>query len=262
VNVDTITFPDLSKYEVLGSIFDTSDVEECYLKHQDAPTWVFRYLCDPNPGLEPLRRGLENSLSFGRRAGLLDKSSVGRLRTLDESRFLDTLAEIESMMLFDDAGLSPTPRPIGRAGKVGEFQSDSLDPPLFVEVKTVLDRRLDKPYRRVESKAFQYARRAANEFTSPRLVHIERIRNPRDFRGRAFASEIRRQVESQPNSDLIRFVYIDPSGLQISGRALRSQLESQQWQDLSNGGAANATRSLRRSSRRGNNSLTTVEVRY
>jgi hypothetical protein len=207
----TESLPSLGPYPRLAECFDDDFRDEYARKHQAAPSRVYRILCDPNPRCEQWREEVDGLLATGARVGLLNREMMGKLRSGDDGQFLGAVSELETAKFFDDRGFPLTPRPRGRAGRTGDMQL-GLAPPLFVEVKALLDRPAESVEQRLSSKLWKYAREVELRFT----VHLKIITPAADFRGRTFQHWLEALLLRGSGAEDTDAVYRDKSGFEVA----------------------------------------------
>jgi hypothetical protein len=204
----------LQRYSNICRVFDAALITECRSKYHSSPTWPYAYLCDPRPDLHGYRRQFDELLGFAEEHGFLDGETLGRLRTLEEPDFLSVIAELDCAKFMHDRGLPVRPRPEGRPGKRGDFEI-AVSAPIFVEVKSLFDRPLEALQQRVNSKLRTSGRRATADLDVPCIIHLGHIRNPQDFRGRAFGARVREELTAHRDNLNLSFTYIEPSGFSV-----------------------------------------------
>lgn len=207
----TESLPDLGPYPRLAECFDDDFRAEYARKHQAAPSRVYRILCDPNPRSEQWREDIDALLATGARVGLLNRETIGKLRSGDDGQFLGAVSELETAKFFDDRGFPFTPRPRGRAGRTGDLQL-GLAPPVFVEVKALLDRPAETVEKRLSSKLWKYAREVELRF----VVQLKIITPAADFRGRTFQHWLQALLLRSSGEEDTEAVYRDKSGFEVA----------------------------------------------
>src|SRR5687767_3526412 len=137
-----ITLPDLRSYPALAKVFDVPFQAMHRRRATDRPDYLFRVLCDSDPDMDAARADVENLLEAARGTGIADADLLGRLKSEKQVQINSAFAELESNLILTSLGLSLTPRPLGARSRLGDLQIE-VTPPVFVEIKAIMNRELE-----------------------------------------------------------------------------------------------------------------------
>jgi hypothetical protein len=142
------------------------------------------------------RQHVNDCLELALRYKLEGPDLEARLRKGDQEAFSATINELTCAKFLEGLfGIDSLHwHPQGRKGKVGEFElvSSSLSKPIFVEVKTIVSRELERMEERVMDKLRQYA----EEVAVPCFLHVT-VKKPgdsEDFSGKRFKGFLRQEL--------------------------------------------------------------------
>jgi len=217
--------PPLNRFTKLQSVFNDEFCSRYYQLHQHAPDFLYRILCEPGEECDGFRQELEDLLLVGERLGLLDAQMAGRVGSGDPDGLFSAVAELETAQFLYDRGFELTPTPTGYAGRVGDMQVEA-EPPVFVEVKAVLDRRPEAEERLIISGLIRYAEPLFDEFNDSVLVMFEVLENGvfsrRHVEGWLRGTFRERAETGQAGTDG-EYIYDSPQGLRLAMRLKRAE---------------------------------------
>lgn len=151
-------------------------------------SFLYGLLCEQRSEAHIWRQHINGSLELALRYELPDADLEARLRKGDWETFAATVNELKCAKFLE--GLFGTGalrwRPEGRQGKKGEFEvvSSKLGRPVFVEVKTIFPRDMEKLEGRVRRKLQRYAEQVDLPFMLS--VQIKEVGLAEDFSGKKF----------------------------------------------------------------------------
>jgi len=143
----------LKPYEFITRFFDNGFVASLSMDND-----LYSLLVSKDPLHEPWREELNDNLSIAYRYNLVDSDLQSRLQKGDRESWQATMNELRVAKTFESLfGINSLVwRPQGYEKRVGEFQL-KLDTPVFVEVKTVFPRDLEKLDQKVIDKLGRFA---------------------------------------------------------------------------------------------------------
>jgi len=181
----------------------------------DVCQYLYRVFVDTDEWSMMQQRRLEGLLQLANRHGQLAPDAVRRLTSPAPDQFWGKLNEFAIANIFESKGLKLEFSPPGRKRREGEFLV-FLSEPVFVEVKTMFPRALE----RGEERHLGRLCRAAGRVDYPAWVEIEIVKPPvTDFQTRRFADFLGRVLpDMAPSTErAARVPYQDPnSGLEAS----------------------------------------------
>ncbi len=121
--------------------------------------FLYRLLVEEEPVLNVWREHIDNCLELASRYGILSVDLEARLRKGDWESWQANINELKAAKVLEEL-LSVNClswHPHGRGNKVGEFEINIVEPPIFVEVKTIFPRDLESLEEHVKDKLMRYA---------------------------------------------------------------------------------------------------------
>ena len=165
---------------------------------------LYKILTVDLPQTENLRTEIDKCLELTHRYKLLDTDLEARLRSPDGQIWQSAMNELRIALQFE--GLFGTDclrwHPQGRKKKVGEFElvSGRADKPIFIEIKTVFPRDLERLEQRIIEKLPSYAEQVS--IPSFLSVQIEMPGTSESFSGKKFKSFLIRELSLINPDDL------------------------------------------------------------
>jgi hypothetical protein len=166
--------------------------------------FLYRLLVEKRPELDVWRQHINNCLELAYRYNLLNADLEARLKKGDKESWQATMNELRVAKLlenmFGKGSLSWHPK--GREKKVGEFKlaTKTIELPIFVEIKTVFPREMERLEQRVIGKLFRFA----EQVPIPSFLHVQ-IEMPgtsESFSGKKFKSFLIRELSLINPDDL------------------------------------------------------------
>ena len=214
MSTPSLPLPDLSGFPNLASLMSEESRARYARRAAANPDYMYRVLCDADERAAPLRNDLERLIQDGCATGIADTDLLGRLKSGDSFSADSARAELEVNQVFNNLGLPIIPRPSGFKSRTGDLEL-SLAPPVFVEVKAVLDREFED----IEGRIWQKLVAVTDSTTGPSVVVMLQMLTPaREFRGAAYRSWLQAFLKSASPDD--EGTYTDASGLVVGAKVL------------------------------------------
>lgn len=167
-------------------------------------SFLYKLLCEQHPKAETWRQDVNDCLELALRYKLNDADLKARLQKGDWETFSAAINELKCAKFLEGLfGIGSLRwHPMGRKEKVGEFEVvlSNLDKPIFVEVKTIGLRELEKMEERVKDKL----RHCAEQVDIPCLLHagVKKAGNLEDFNGGKFKKFLREELSKVDTGDI------------------------------------------------------------
>jgi len=159
-------------------------------------SFLYKLLREQHSRAKIQRQHIGDCLKLALRYKLADADLMARLKKPDWESFAAAINELKCAKLLERLFGVDSLRwhPQGRKERVGEFEvvSGNLSKPIFVEVKTIFPRELERIEERVRDKLCQYA----EEVDVPCFLHVT-VRKPgdlEDFSGKRFKRFLRQEL--------------------------------------------------------------------
>jgi len=169
--------------------------------------FLHKHLCEQEPWARIWRQHINDCLELALRHDLADADLIARLQKGDWEAFSATINELRCAKFLEKLFGSGSLRwhPPGRKEKVGEFEVvlSNLDKPIFVEVKTIVPRELEKMEERVKDKLRQYAEQV--DIPCFLDVTINKAGGLEDFSGSKFKKFLREELSKVNIKDIEKF---------------------------------------------------------
>ncbi len=164
--------------------------------------FLYRLLVDEAPRADVWRQDIDDCLELAYRYNLVDADLEARLMKGDRESWQATINELVVAKLMEKIFKIGCLRwhPQGRKKKVGEFELvlNEKDIIIFVEIKTVFPREMEKLEQRIIEKLSHYAEQV--HIPSFLNVHIQMPGISESFSGKKFKNYLTQEI-SQLNSD-------------------------------------------------------------
>ncbi len=159
-------------------------------------SFLYRLLVGQRPEADVWRQHINECLELAYRYNLVDADLEGKLKKGDWKSWQATINELEVAKFLEDilGDDSLRWRPKGRKGKVGEFKLvlSKFDKPIFVEVKTVFPRELEKLEEHIKEKLCYYTKQVPIPFVLN--VSIKEVGNSESFSGRNYKDFLKKEL--------------------------------------------------------------------
>lgn len=161
-------------------------------------------LCAQHSRAEMWRQHISDCLELALRYKLRNADLKARLQKGDWETFSATINELRCAKFLEKLfGIGSLRwHPPGRKEKVGEFEVvlSNLNKPIFVEVKTIVPRELERMEERVKDKLHQYV----EQVDIPCFLHvtIRKAGDLEDFNGRSFKKFLREELSKVNIGDI------------------------------------------------------------
>lgn len=189
---------DLSKpYKYIIRFFPSEFISS--LEEESA---LYRLFTDNNPRTDAWREELNDCLELAYRYDLVNADLEARLKKGERESWQATMNELRVAKILE--GLFGVDcllwRPKGRGKKVGEFQLIKTYKPIFIEVKTIFPRDLEKLEQRIIDKLMRYA----EQVTIPIFlsVIIENTGSTESFSGMKFKHYLKSELLKLVSTEL------------------------------------------------------------
>jgi len=163
---------------------------------------LHRLLVDDNPKHDIWRKELNDCLELAYRYDLVNADLESRLKKGDRESWQATMNELRVAKILE--GLFGVGcllwRPKGRGKKVGEFQLIKTYEPIFIEVKTIFPRDLEKLEQRIIDKLMRYA----EQVSIPIFLNviIENVGSTESFSGIKFKDYLKSELPKLGSTEL------------------------------------------------------------
>jgi hypothetical protein len=189
----------LENYKYLNKFFPADFIESVT---QDNIS--YRFLVDEDPRANVWRQEIDDCLELAYRYDLVDADLEARLKKGDRESWSATINELRVAKTLEAffGGDCLRWHPKGYENKVGEFELvlSQADKPIFIEVKTVFPRELERLEERIIEKLQGFAEQVP--ITSFLSVHIVSPGTSESFSGRKFKDFLARKLSSINPEDL------------------------------------------------------------
>lgn len=159
-------------------------------------SFLYRLLVDKKPRANILRQNVDDCLELAYRYDLVDADLEGKLKKGDWESWQAAINELKVAKYLEDIfGVNSLRwHPQGRKGRVGEFEIvlGNVDKPIFVEIKTVFPRELERLERHITEKLCCYAEQVPVPFFLN--VHIKEVGTSESFSGKKFKDFLRKEL--------------------------------------------------------------------
>lgn len=189
----------LENYKYLNKFFPADFIESLTEDNHS-----YRFLVDKDPRADVWRQEIDDCLELAYRYNLVDADLEGRLRKGDWEMWEAAINELRVAKTFETFFAVDCLRwhPKGHEKKVGEFELvlSKTDKPIFIEVKTVFPRELE----RLEERIIEKLRGLAEQVPIASFLSV-RITSPgkvESFSGRKFKNFLVRELSSINPDDL------------------------------------------------------------
>ncbi len=168
--------------------------------------YLYRLLTDEDSGLDDWRNNVNECLELAYRYDLVDADLEARLKKGDRESWQSTMNELRVARVIEEIFGRGCLRwhPQGKKQKVGEYElvTNRIDTSIFVEVKTVFPRDIE----RLENRIIYKLRRYAGQVPIPSHlhVHIEVLGTSESFSGRRFKDFLFRELSAINPNDLAK----------------------------------------------------------
>jgi hypothetical protein len=187
----------LENYKYLNKFFPADFIESLTEDNRS-----YRFLVDKDPRANAWRKEIDDCLELAYRYDLVDADLEARLKKGDRESWLATINELRVAKTLEaffgkDCLLW---HPKGHGKKVGEFALVKTGEPIFIEVKTVFPRDLE----RLEERIIQKLSSLAEEVPIPSFlsVHIISPGTSESFSGNKLKSSLTRELSVINPDDL------------------------------------------------------------
>lgn len=167
--------------------------------------YLYRLLTDEDPELDELRNRVNECLELAYRYDLVDADLEARLKKGDQESWqaaMNELSVARIMEVFFGRGCLRW-HPQGENQKVGEYElvTNKIDTLIFVEVKTVFPRDME----RLENRIIQKLHRYTGQVPIPSFlnVHIEVLGTSESISGKKFRNFLSRELSAINPNDLV-----------------------------------------------------------
>jgi hypothetical protein len=189
------------KYKYLNKFFPVYFIES--LTEDNHP---YRLLIDKDPRADLWRKEIDDCLELAYRYNLVDADFEGRLRKGEREMWEAAINELRVAKTFETlfgAGCLQW-HPKGHENKVGEFELviGKTDKPVFIEVKTVFARELERLEEQVRKKLRGFAEQVP--VAAVLSVHITSPGTVESFSGKKFKDFLNRELSAINPDDLGR----------------------------------------------------------
>lgn len=165
-----------------------------------------KLLCEQRSKAKVWRQHINDCLELALRYGLADADLKGRLKK-DWETFIAAINELRCAKFMGELfGIDSLHwHPQGQRGRIGEFEVclSNLDKPIFVEVKTIFPRELERIENQIMDKLHRYAEQVAIPCFLD--VTIKDVGNLEDFSGRRFKKFLREELSKMNVGDVESF---------------------------------------------------------
>ena len=175
----------LENYKYLNKFFPADFIESLTEDNRS-----YRFLVDKDPRANVWRKEIDDCLELAYRYNLVDADLEARLKKGDRESWLATINELRVAKTLEAFFGVDCLRwhPKGHEKKVGEFELvlSKTDKPIFIEVKTVFPRELERLEERIREKLRGFVKQVP--ITSLLSVHITSPGTSESFSGKKFKS--------------------------------------------------------------------------
>lgn len=189
----------LENYKYLNKFFPADFIESVT---QD--NLSYRFLVDKDPRADVWRQEIDDCLELAYRYNLVNTDLEARLKKGDRESWAAAINELRVAKTFEAFFGVDCLRwhPKGHEKKVGEFELvlSKTDKPIFIEVKTVFPRELERLEERIIEKLQGFAEQVP--ITSFLSVHITSPGTSESFSGRKFKDFLARELSAINPDDL------------------------------------------------------------
>jgi hypothetical protein len=189
----------LENYKYLNKFFSTNFIESLTEDKRS-----YRFLIDEDPRADAWRREIDDCLELAYRYNLVDADLEARLKKGDRESWAASINELRVAKTFEALFGVDCLRwhPKGHAKKVGEFElvPSKIDKPVFIEVKTVFPRELERLDERITEKLRGFAEQVP--IASFLSVHITSPGTTESFSGKKFKDFLTTELSAINPDDL------------------------------------------------------------
>ena len=165
---------------------------------------MYRLLTDEDPGLDEWRNSVNECLELAYRYDLVDADLEARLKKGDRESWQSTMNELRVARVIEEIFGTGCLRwhPQGQKQKVGEYELllNEIDLSIFIEVKTVFPRDLERLEDQIINKLFRYAEQVP--VPSFLNVYIEVPGTLESISGKKFKNFLFRELSTINTNDL------------------------------------------------------------
>ena len=189
----------LDNYKYLNSFFPAD-----FIGSVTEDNLSYRFLVDKDPRANAWRKEIDDCLELAYRYNLVDADLEARLKKGDRESWVAAINELrvaKTFEVFFGVGCLRW-HPKGHEKKVGEFELvlSKTDKPVFIEVKTVFPRDLERLEERIMQKLSSLAEQVP--IASFLSVHITSPGTSESFSGRKFKDFLARELSAINPDDL------------------------------------------------------------
>jgi hypothetical protein len=191
----------LENYKYLNKLFPAD-----FIKSLTQDNISYRFLIDEDPRADVWRQEIDDCLELAYRYNLVDADLEARLKKGDRESWAAAINELRVAKTFEAFFGVDFLRwhPKGHKKKVGEFELvlSKMDKPVFIEVKTVFPRELERLDERITDKLRGFAEQVP--IASFLSVYITSPGTTESFSGRKFKDFLTRELSAINPDDLGR----------------------------------------------------------